>query len=71
VVVAAVAVAEPVLLLQASRSPTEFATVVLGVQAVGAVLAFAMALRRDKPPAGSMRRASDLSEPELVGAARS
>ncbi len=68
IVVAAVAIAEPVLLLQASRKPTEFATVVLGVQAVGAVLAFTMALRRDKPPAGS--RATDARDPELVGAAR-
>jgi O-antigen/teichoic acid export membrane protein len=44
-----VAVAEPILLLQASRQPQGFAVVVLGVQAVGAVLAFAMALRRDHP----------------------
>ncbi len=47
----AVAVAEPILLLNASRRPTGFATVVLGIQAVGAVLAFAMALRHDKRPA--------------------
>ncbi|MBV9941148.1 MAG: hypothetical protein JO262_03375 [Solirubrobacterales bacterium] len=69
VVVAAVAVAEPVLLLQASRKPTEFATVVLGVQAVGAVLAFAMALRRDKPPPlkAEERKLDDVA-PELVGA---
>jgi len=47
VVVGVVAVAEPVLLLQASRKPAGFAAVVLAVQAVGALLAFAMALRRD------------------------
>ena len=47
--------AEPILLLQASRDPKGFATVVLAVQAVGAVLAFGLALRRDRhkaePPA--------------------
>ena len=64
-----VAVAEPILLLQASKEPKGFATVVLGVQIVGAVIAFGMALRPDKarrnradePPPG-------LEEPELVGA---
>ncbi len=45
----AVAVAEPVLLLQASRKPAGFAAVVLAVQAVGALLAFALALRHDAP----------------------
>jgi O-antigen/teichoic acid export membrane protein len=44
-----VAVAEPILLLQASRKPEGFAVVVLGIQAVGALFAFALALRRDKP----------------------
>ena len=47
VVVGLVAVAEPILLLQASRKPQGFATVVLAVQTVGALLAFALALRRD------------------------
>jgi len=50
VAVGAVAVAEPVLLLQASRKPAGFAAVVLAVQAVGALLAFALALRRDSAP---------------------
>jgi O-antigen/teichoic acid export membrane protein len=50
VVVGAVAVAEPILLLHASRKPADFAAVVLGVQAVGALLAFLLALRRDAPP---------------------
>lgn len=44
VVIGLVAVVEPVLLLQAPRHPAPFATVVLGVQAVGAVLAYVMAL---------------------------
>jgi O-antigen/teichoic acid export membrane protein len=53
VVLGAVAVAEPALLLQASRHPAGFAAVVLAVQAVGALLAFALALRRPTgaPPA--------------------
>ncbi len=48
--VGAVAVGEPVLLVQASRDPAGFAGVVLAVQAVGALLAFALALRRDSAP---------------------
>ena len=48
--IGAVAVAEPVLLLQASRNPPGFAAVVLAIQALGAVLAFALALRREKAP---------------------
>jgi O-antigen/teichoic acid export membrane protein len=48
--IGAVAVAEPVLLLQASRKPAGFAAVVLAVQAVGAILAFGLALRRDNAP---------------------
>ena len=50
VLLGAVAVAEPILLLQASRKPAGFAAVVLAVQAVGAALAFLMALRRDNAP---------------------
>jgi O-antigen/teichoic acid export membrane protein len=50
IVVGVVAVAEPILLLQASRKPEGFATVVLAVQAVGALLAFGLALRRDNAP---------------------
>jgi O-antigen/teichoic acid export membrane protein len=46
--IGAVAVAEPVLLLQASREPAGFAAVVLAIQAVGALIAFAFALRRDR-----------------------
>jgi O-antigen/teichoic acid export membrane protein len=49
IAVGVVAIAEPVLLLQASRKPTGFAVVVLAIQVVGALLAFAMALRKDRP----------------------
>ncbi|MGZ4249199.1 MAG: lipopolysaccharide biosynthesis protein [Solirubrobacteraceae bacterium] len=48
IAIGVVAVAEPILLLQASREPKGFATVVLAVQAVGAVLVFGLALRRDR-----------------------
>jgi O-antigen/teichoic acid export membrane protein len=48
--VAAVAVAEPILLLQASRKPAGFATVVLAIQAVGALVSFGIALRRESAP---------------------
>ena len=73
VAVGAVAVAEPILLLQASRRPEGFAGVVLAVQAAGALVAFAFALRRDRgeptaaaTPAGGP--ALTLSEePELAG----
>jgi O-antigen/teichoic acid export membrane protein len=54
--VGAVAIAEPILLLNAPREPTGFAAVVLGIQAVGALLAFGLALRPDRrtglPPSG-------------------
>ena len=54
IAIAAVAIAEPVFLLQASRKPAGFAAVVLAIQAVGALVAFVIALwRRDSaaPPA--------------------
>jgi len=50
VVIGAVAVAEPVLLLHASRRPQDFAIVVLAVQAAGALAAFTLALWRSGPP---------------------
>jgi O-antigen/teichoic acid export membrane protein len=51
VAIAAVAIAEPIFLLQASRKPAGFAAVVLAIQAVGALLAFSIALwRRDSAP---------------------
>jgi O-antigen/teichoic acid export membrane protein len=46
----AVAIAEPILLLHASRKPADFAAVVLAVQAVGALLAFGVALRHGNAP---------------------
>jgi O-antigen/teichoic acid export membrane protein len=61
-VLGVVAAAEPVLLLQASRRPAGFAAVVLAVQAVGALLAFALALRRDSaPPATRETTGRDLA----------
>ncbi len=56
VAMVAVAMAEPILLLNASHKPTGFAAVVLGIQAVGAVLAYGLALRRDgsAPPQASL-----------------
>jgi hypothetical protein len=45
---ALVAIAEPVLLLRAPSDPKGFATVVFGIQAAAAVLAFVMALRPER-----------------------
>ncbi len=72
VAVALVAVAEPILLLNASRKPTGFAAVVLAIQAAGAIVAFSFALRRGPvapAPAGdAASRATDLEPiPEAVG----
>jgi O-antigen/teichoic acid export membrane protein len=58
VVIGAVAVAEPILLLNASRQPTGFAAVVLAIQAIGALLAFGLAL---KPDGRSPERAEALA----------
>jgi O-antigen/teichoic acid export membrane protein len=56
----AVAVLEPVLLLQASHHPRGFAMVVLAVQAFGAVLAFALALSgHPKPSPGDGDRSGN------------
>jgi O-antigen/teichoic acid export membrane protein len=65
--IAAVAVAEPFFLIIAPDHPSGFAAVVLAVQAVGALVAFALALRREKPPPP---RAPDpaATEPDLVPA---
>jgi O-antigen/teichoic acid export membrane protein len=72
-VIAVVAIVEPILLLQAPRHPAAFATVVLGVQAVGAVLAYGMALRpgaRGPAPgangSGPASDRPDQAEPEPV-----
>jgi O-antigen/teichoic acid export membrane protein len=45
IAIGVVAAAEPAILLQASRNPAGFAAVVLAVQAVGALVAFVLALR--------------------------
>jgi O-antigen/teichoic acid export membrane protein len=65
-VIAVVAVIEPVVLLQAPRHPESFAAVVLGIQAIGALLAFAMAMRPDRP---DRRRPAPAAEPPEVDAA--
>ena len=65
----AVAVAEPILLLNASHQPKQFALVVLGVQIVGALVAFGLALRPAKRRRRSATsRRTTWREPELVGA---
>jgi O-antigen/teichoic acid export membrane protein len=51
VAIGVVAAAEPVFLLGASRHPAGFAGVVLAVQAIGAIVAFALALRGHPKPA--------------------
>lgn len=48
-----VAVGEPLVLLEAPSVPSSFAAVVLAVQAVGAALAFSLALRRDRAQTGA------------------
>ena len=58
IAIGAVAVLEPILLLHAAKRPAPFATVVLLVQAIGALLAFGMALRRGgRRPRRPRRRA--------------
>ncbi len=70
-----VAIAEPVLLLRAPDTATGFAAVVLAVQVVAAVIAFAMALRPDRrrpaPPVPERADTVAPPEPERVYAARS
>ncbi len=67
---AAVAVAEPILLLNASHQPRSFAAVVLAIQAVGALVAFGCALGFDRspaaPPPGAPQRPSEERVPEPV-----
>jgi O-antigen/teichoic acid export membrane protein len=66
---AAVAVAEPILLLNASHQPKSFAAVVLAIQVVGAIVAFAFALRPERTrvsPPGPSERMSEERVPEPV-----
>jgi O-antigen/teichoic acid export membrane protein len=70
IVVGAVAVAEPILLLNASRRPAGFAAVVLAIQAVGAVLAYGLALRRSSANPPSLGRESGADPRSAAAAAR-
>jgi O-antigen/teichoic acid export membrane protein len=64
---AAVAVAEPILLLNASHEPKSFAAVVLAIQAVGALVAFGCALWPERSaPASPPGRPPHLNETERV-----
>ena len=66
VVLAAVAVAEPILLLNASHHPKNFAAVVLAIQAVGALVAFAFALRPERSPPPSPPSPSLTRDPRRI-----
>jgi O-antigen/teichoic acid export membrane protein len=69
VLLAAVAVAEPILLLNASHRPKSFAAVVLAIQLVGALVAFGCALRPDRAqvaPPGPPERVAEERVPEPV-----
>jgi O-antigen/teichoic acid export membrane protein len=66
VVIGAVAVLEPVLLLQAAKRPSTFASVVLGVQALGAVLAYAIAMRPGRGAAAGRSTDGDPVELDLA-----
>jgi hypothetical protein len=66
IAIGAVAIVEPILLLQAAKRPAPFAAVVLLVQAIGAGLAFAIALRRGKAPPEPQMAADRQAEPEPV-----
>lgn len=66
IAIAAVAVIEPILLLQAAKRPAPFAAVVLLVQAIGAGVAFALAMRRGKAPTEPLSPPSQIDEPEPV-----
>jgi O-antigen/teichoic acid export membrane protein len=61
---AVVAIAEPILLLNAPTKPTGFAAVVLGVQIVAAIVAFAFALAPDRR--SPQAQLDDAAEPELI-----
>jgi O-antigen/teichoic acid export membrane protein len=73
-IVGVVAVAEPIALLNASHNPPAFAAVVLAVQLAAAVLAFGLALRRDRVPPPAPASALDepvAAMPVAAGAGRS
>ncbi len=64
-----VAVIEPVLLLQAPRHPAAFASVVLAVQAAGALLAYGVALRPGRARAADPPSSAEPAEPPIATAA--
>jgi O-antigen/teichoic acid export membrane protein len=66
VVLGAVAVVEPILLLNASHNPKSFAAVVLAIQVVAAIVAFAFALRPERAPAAPPDDADRVIERERV-----
>ncbi len=66
--IAVVAVAEPFFLLLAPRRPAGFAAVVVAVQAAGALVAFGLALRRERPPPATEPPDPAATEPDLVPA---
>jgi uncharacterized membrane protein len=66
VVLGAVAVVEPILLLNASHNPKSFAAVVLAIQVVAAIVAFAFALRPERAPAAPPDDADRVTERERV-----
>lgn len=70
VILGVVALAEPILLLNASHQPKSFAAVVLAIQAVGALVAFACALRPDRgaqvSPPGPPQKVAEERVPEPV-----
>jgi O-antigen/teichoic acid export membrane protein len=57
-IVGLVAVAEPIVLVNASKKPASFAAAVLAIQAVAAAVTFAFALRRDRAEPGIPRPAA-------------
>jgi O-antigen/teichoic acid export membrane protein len=64
---AVVAIAEPILLLNAPTKPTGFAAVVLGVQIAAAIVAFAFALAPDRrPPRGRIGDPAQAEEIEPI-----
>jgi O-antigen/teichoic acid export membrane protein len=62
----AVAVAEPILLLNASHEPKNFAAVVLAIQIVGALVAFGFATRPERMAAPPPDQSPPVSEAERV-----
>ena len=62
----AVAIAEPVILLHGPHNPRGFVSVVLAIQGVAAVFAFALALRGGRPTPGPERAHDEESPPTVA-----